>query len=185
MGGSLHFQEIQAAVRGRIHQNIKNFVETGTYKGDTTLMASKFFEKVFTTEIHEPLYEESKKRAQTEGATNIQFLLGNSVDLLETIVPNVLDGAVFFIDAHISGADSSWNREQRVPLLEELSVILKNKLGPSLFILDDVRFWRGKTCEAWDWSHISTDVITDLFVKHGYDILTCYESNDRFFILTI
>jgi hypothetical protein len=184
MGGSLQFEEIKEATQGRIHQNIRNFVETGTYKGDTTLMASKHFDKVFTTEIYEPLYVQSKKRAEDEGVSNIQFCLGNSVDLLKDIVPQVLEGAVFFIDAHISGNDSSWNQVQRVPLLEELSVILENKLGPSLFVIDDIRFWNGKKNEAWDWSHISSETVIELFEKYDYDILAYYESNDRFFVLT-
>lgn len=184
MGGSLQFEEIQEATHGRTHQNIKNFVETGTYKGDTTLMAAQHFEKVFTTEIFEPLHLETRKRAEDSGVSNITFLLGDSVDLLKEIVPQVLDGAVFFIDAHISGPDSGWNGAVRVPLMEELSIILEHKLGPSLFIIDDVRFWDGKKNEAWDWKHISTEKVIELFEKYDYDVLAYYESNDRFFVLT-
>ena len=181
MGGSLEYKEIQNATEGRVHATIKNFVETGTYKADTTLMAAKHYENVFTTEIHNKLYENSKRRAESEGVTNITFMLGNSIDLLKDIVPQVTDGAVFFIDAHISGSDSGWNGAQRVPLFEELDVILDGKVGPSVFIFDDIRLWKNET---WDWAHISNMKIIERFKKKGYNIVTFYEENDRFFVLT-
>ena len=184
MGGSLTYDEIHNATKGRKHSYIKNFVETGTYMADTTLLAAKHYDNVFTTEIDTRRYEQSKKRAEDEGVTNIDFLFGDSIELLETIAPQVTDGAIFFIDAHISGSDSGWNGKIRVPLMEELSVILKHKIGPSVFILDDIRFWKGHEKEAWDWSDISTEKVVKLFIDNGYDIATYYESNDRFFVLT-
>ena len=59
-----------------------------------------------------------------ENLSNIFFLLGDSLEKLPCIMPKVLDGAVFFIDAHISGGDSGWNQKIRVPLIEELDIIL-------------------------------------------------------------
>jgi len=184
MGGSLTYKEIQEATKGRKHANIKNFVETGTYKGDTTMLAASHYEKVFTTEIYTERYEESKKRAEDAGVTNIEFMFGDSSELLEIIAPQVTEGAVFFIDAHISGKDSSWNGRDRVPLMKELTVILKHNMGPSVFIINDLRFWSGKEQEAWDWSAISTENVVKLFVDNGYSLASFYESNDRFFVLT-
>lgn len=184
MGGPLTLEELQETTKGRKHTNIKYFVETGTYKGDTTLMAAQHYSKVYTTEIVEELYKSSMKRAEEENVNNIQFMLGDSVELLKEIVPEVIEGAIFFIDAHISGHDSGWNQKQRVPLMEELNVILSHKLGPSVFIFDDLRFWKGKEKQVWDWEHISAQDVLKCFIDHGYDICTFYEKNDRFFVLT-
>ena len=184
MGGPLTYEEIQEAIRGRKHKNIKNFVETGTYKGDTTMLAATHYEKVYTTEICYERYEQSKKRAEDASLSNIDFLFGDSIELLEFIAPKVNEGAVFFIDAHISGSDSSWNGKERVPLMKELQVILKHNIGPSVFIIDDVRFWKGKEQEAWDWCEISAEKIVKLFIDNGYELASFYESNDRFFVLT-
>lgn len=178
MGGPLTYDEIQGAGGT---EGIANFVETGTYKGDTTLMAAKHFEHVFTTEIHKGLYEESKERAKKEGVENIEFYLGDSVELLHDICPKVKDGAVFFIDAHISGSDSGWNGKQRVPLMDELKVILSYNVGPSVFIIDDLRLWKN---EVWDWAHVTDMGIVKLFVDSGYNIASFYEKNDRFFVVT-
>ena len=179
MGGSLLYEEFSANMNN--YKNIKYFVETGTYKADTTIAMSSHYDHVYTTEIHEGLYETSKKRAEDAGITNITFLRGNSIELLYDIVPKVLAGAVFFIDAHISGGDSSWNGVQRVPIMEELDVILSHKIGPSIFIIDDLRLWKDG---VWDWAHVTNIDIVKLFIERGFKVKSFYEKNDRFYVFT-
>ena len=183
MGGSLKYEEIINATQGdEKYQNIKNFVETGTYKGDTTLMASDYYDKVFTMEIVPELHYNSKLRAEKAGKTNINFYLGDSVKLLQQIVPLVQDGSVFFIDAHQSGFDTSNNGKQ-VPLMDELKVLLSTRLGPSLFIFDDVRFWVNHDQAAWDWTDVSEQGIIRTFTEKGYAVDKFFVHNDRFFVL--
>jgi len=183
MGGSLLYEEITSVTKDDIkYQNIKYFVETGTYHADTTLMAADHYEKVYTMEIVQNLYEGSKKRALEAGKNNIEFLLGDSVQHLKTIVPKVKEGAVFFIDAHQSGPDTSNNGKQ-VPLMEELKVILSTKLGPSLFIFDDTRFWVQHDQHAWDWADVSEQGIIKTFFDHNYHVEKFFVKNDRFFVL--
>ena len=163
-------------------KSVSNFVETGTYKGDTSLMAAEHFDKVFTMEIVEDLYRGSMERAAREGVTNVSFHLGDSLEVLPKILPQVEDGAVFFIDAHQSGPDTGNNQKHLVPLFEELDLILSRDLGPSVFIFDDVRFWEGQRQPAWDWAHISVKKILDKF--EGLFVIDSFVSNDRFFVLT-
>ena len=93
MGGSLTYDELADYLGWDLYKKIKNFVETGTYKADTTLMAAKHFQNVYTTEIVPALHNESKTKAEKAGLENITFLLGVSVELLKTITPKVLDCA--------------------------------------------------------------------------------------------
>jgi len=102
MGGYLKYTELGEYTSREEYKNIKNFVETGTYKATTTLMVSKHFDNVYTREIVEKLHFDSIKLAAAQGVTNIEFLLGDSVELLKTITPKVVDGCVFFLDAHQS-----------------------------------------------------------------------------------
>ena len=185
MGGSLKFSEILSATESYpVYRSIKNFIETGTYKGETAIMASSNYKTVYTIEISEERYQESKDTARLNNISNVIFYLGDSTYLLKEIIPLVLEGSIFFLDAHISGFDTKWNQQQRVPLLEELNIILSYKIGPSVFILDDVRFWKGNNNQVWDWEHIDSDTIINLFLKHGYKIVSCFEQNDRFYVLT-
>lgn len=180
MGGSLKSQEIIDIKTRDKYKNIKNFVETGTYKADTTILASTHYDNVYTTEIHEPLFVESKLRAQSEGVNNIKFYLGDSLNNLPAIMSELVGGSVFFLDAHISGNDSSWNGFIRVPLVEELNIILKYKLDPSVFIFDDLRLW--KTVKAFDWVHITNDYLIQIIQSSGFKIVESYEKDDRFYV---
>jgi hypothetical protein len=183
MGGSLTENEILYIQQvGPKYKNIKNFVETGTYKADSTVIAAKLYDNVYTIEIFKPLYEESKLRAENEGITNIQFYNGDSLDKLKEITPLVTDGAVFFIDAHISGNDSGWNGNDRVPIIQELDIILSHDLGTSVFIIDDLRLW--KTIKAFDWEHITNSVIIEKFKQRNIKINCFFEKSDRFYIFT-
>lgn len=183
MGGSLKQEEIEdIKKRGSPYNEIKNFVETGTYKGESTMIAAKHFSNVYTIEIFEPLYTESKEKAYNNGIENITFLLGDSLEQLQNIMPKVTDGAVFFIDAHISGGDSGWNGKIRVPLIEELDIILSYNLGPSVFIFDDLRLWN--TIKAWDWNHITNEFLVKKFEDKNIHLLSYFEKDDRFFVFT-
>ncbi len=164
-------------------RHLQNFVETGTYKGDTAMMAARNFFLVYTIEIVPALFQESMKRAADADVQNIRFNLGDSLEKLPAILAEVREGAFFFIDAHQSGADTGNNNKQRVPLLEELGLILGADLGPSVIIFDDVRFWKGENQQVWDWEHVSQEGITRIIIEAGKNIIDSYVKNDRFFVL--
>lgn len=174
MGGSLEFNEIPT-------NSCKHFVETGTYKANTTTRMARHFQHVHSIEIVEHLWKHSTQRIQQEGLNNVTLHHGDSVQKLHLIMPHVSDGAVFFIDAHQSGKDTG-NNGTWVPLLKELDVILSYDLGPSVFIIDDLRLW--KTQKPWDWKHITNETILDQFKSHNVTVVDSYEKNDRFFVIT-
>lgn len=184
MGGSLEFSEIENIYKlYPEYQNIQVFIETGTYKGETTRLASKYFNKVYTMEIKKELYDESKKIGKEQNCANITYFLGDSVEILKVLIPMVKESSIYFLDAHISGMDSGFNGKQCVPLIEELNIIVKNLEHPSIFIIDDLRFFVN-TQKPWDWSHISIETIKKLFEDNKIEILADYSSNDRYIILT-
>lgn len=180
MGGPLDYNEIKDANKD-MNWVFNNFVETGTYKGDTCIMASHYFPFVYTFEIVSALYNYSKKRAEEQGIHNISFNLGDSLTLLPQLVPTLKGGSIFFIDAHQSGHDTS-NNGIDVPLLEELDAILAHKLEPSLFIFDDMRFWKGQSQEAWDWAKISMATVDQKIREKGHSIVKSFPKNDRYFV---
>lgn len=180
MGGSLTYNELIEYLEMKEYKHIKNFVETGTYKADTTLMVSKHFKNVYTTEIVPALHNQSKERARQAGIENITFLLGDSVELLKDITPRVVQGAVFFLDAHQSGGDTSNNGKNHVPLFQELDVILSNKVGPSIYIVDDLRLFD----KFWDWVGITPATILAKFAEHGHNVSKSFAKNDRYYVFT-
>lgn len=184
MGGSLKWEEIYEIYKKYPqYKTTKIFVETGTYKGETTRMASSHFEKIYTMEIKKDLYEESKNTGEKMGCKNITYFLGDSINILKVLVPLINDSAIYFLDAHISGSDSGFNGKQYVPLMEEINIILENNKNPCIYIIDDLRFFINDN-KPWDWAHISINNIKKLFEINKIKIFDDFAIDDRYVILT-
>lgn len=155
MGGSLTEEEIHEITARYPEYDCKMFVETGTYKGETSRLASRFFKTVHTIEIVPKLFQEAKMASFQEGITNIVHHYGDSVKILEDIP---VESTVYFLDAHQSGWDTS-NNGKNVPLFDELAVILRKNPGKKIIIIDDVRLFS----RYQDWAGISVQSIIKFF----------------------
>ena len=189
MGGSLKFNEIEETFENNPEVLLRlkkgDFIETGTYHADTSIEMSEYFKNVYTTEIHYENYCYSLDAIESKNITNINTYYGDSLTCLEQIMPLINEWSVFFLDAHVSGDDSSWNGKQLVPLIEELDIILSyNKNNPALYIIDDTRFFDGTIIpQPSDWEHISPEKIVNVFLKHGAIPKSVNIQNDRMFII--
>lgn len=157
------------------------FIETGTYKGDSTHSAAQVFENVHTIELVDNLREQAKQKCQS--FDNIAFHKGDSVQVLRTIMVDVQGqgSCMWFLDAHQSGNDTSHVNEH-VPLLSEIRVIL-DTLDMSVshcFVIDDVRLFSN----FWDWEHVNFQVIEDIFQSKGFKMIDRSIKNDRFIFWT-
>jgi len=184
MGGSLPESEIKDILElcGISQKQMTMFIETGTYKADTTLEASRIFDQVYSIELVEALYKESVEKCKDK--ENISLFLGNTLELLPKIMEtsfsdDQVEGVVFFIDAHQSGPDTS-HIGKNVPCLDEITVILERLPHhiPSVFIVDDLRLFDA----FWDWKGINLITIEKLFKDHQRDIKRKLIRNDRFII---
>lgn len=191
MGGALTESELLEAINriGELqyrNHKIKDqstvtsgtFIETGTYKGHSSRLASKYFDRVKTIEIFEPLYLEAKKWGDDEKIQNIDYYLGDTLAVLPKIVQEQVKPAFYFIDAHISGMDSSWNGTVTVPLMNELEIVLKNNTRKSAFIIcfDDLRLFNLPP----DWTGIHCQSIIDKIEAFNFKVVDNYVKNDRF-----
>lgn len=177
MGGSLTDDEMTELI-SILPYGLVNAVETGTYMGDTSKVLSRYVKNVYTIEIKSELYEIAK--SNNDGINNIMYYLGDTIKLLPDICKRLDQPTLFFIDAHISGADTTWNNTQYVPLLEELDIILSNLINKSnnVFIFDDVRLFD----QYHDWKGITVDTIKEKFI--GIPMLYEFVDNDRFYVIT-
>jgi hypothetical protein len=109
------------------------FIETGTFKGETTRWAAKNFKQVVTVEIDPEMFSAAAETFREFG--NIDARLGDSRKILTEILPALNDcKPVIWLDAHACGKE-----DKDSPLLEEIELI--NRLCPRAAILiDDARF---------------------------------------------
>ena len=133
------------AKRKYITKKARNFkinllIESGTYLGQSTRYFARHFNTVYTIELSEELFNFAKKNMALQ---NIKFYQGNSAEILQKIVNELKTGAVFFLDAHMSGGVTVAG-ETATPVRIELA-ILENfpHLKNSILILDDARGFDG------------------------------------------
>lgn len=129
-------------------------IETGTFQGDSIEAVNSLFEEIHTIEIDEGRYLAAKSRL--EKYQNIHCNLGSSTDILPSIIELCRQkSCAWFLDAHSSG-------DVKVPLMDEIELILRGIEKPQLFIIDDVRLFD----KHWDWSGVSVQTIKALISKH-------------------
>lgn len=108
---------------------IDTVIETGTCLGATARLFSLLFDQVHTIEVFEPNYQQA--RALLSNTPNVQCYLGNSEQVLETILPSLKDKPIlFYLDAHWH---SHW------PLLNELEEISKTHRDNCIVVIDDFK----------------------------------------------
>lgn len=170
------------------------FIETGTFKGDTTNIAKDIFKNVYSIEIRENLYEKAKERFNAFG--NVTLLYGDSSVVLENIKSEIKNNAIFFLDAHWAGDLSSKGKSDS-PLLEELNILRERvDIYKDIIVIDDIGWvgkknkiifkpeWKSKYFPKggifkYDWTHINLKEIKNLFENARF-----IEKDDRLIIYT-
>jgi len=115
----------------------KTFVETGTFRGETTRWAAKHFDSVVTIERSEDLYRQYQQGLRDLG--NVEPILGDSGVVLPQVVSRLGNQpTVFWLDGHWSfGVTAGENNE--CPLLAELGA-LRQRQG-DVILIDDARLF--------------------------------------------
>lgn len=109
------------------------FVETGTYQGDGARFAATVFPRVVTIEIKREYQEQAIAKSP---APNIEFVLGDSAEVLPEIVTGLSGTTMFWLDGH-AGA-GLFAEKDNCPLLAELRAIAASPY-PHVILIDDAR----------------------------------------------
>lgn len=105
---------------------VKTFIETGTHVGASAIIASNYFDNVYTCENEPNYFQVAKKNIIESGVKNINYFYCSSLDMFENILP-LDEKIIVFLDAH---ADHDF------PLLGELEKLKKNFIKPIIIIHD-------------------------------------------------
>jgi hypothetical protein len=116
---------------------VRCFIEGGTFRAKTAKWAASHFRQVITIEASRILFDQLKP--QHHVFPNINFLFGDTRDLLPAIV-EALDGpAVFWLDSHWSAGDT-FGVNDECPLLKELEII-ESSPREHIILIDDARLF--------------------------------------------
>jgi hypothetical protein len=150
------------------------FVETGTYHGDTIIEMSKHFNKLYTIELSQDLYEQFQKREHNK--EKIKSILGDSTQKISEVISEIQGNTIFFLDGHFSSCGTAKGNKD-VPLIEEIESINSLFKFSGVIIIDDLRLFGTKKSE--DWSYITTESVTSPISER---IITTVSYNDRLII---
>ncbi len=115
--------------------NVKTFVESGTYLGETALKAARYFDAVHTVELSPMLYSEFKKKARV--LQNVIAYYGNSADVFPVFLSRLSGSNIlFWLDGHYSAGNTAFSKN---PLIAELNAIRDSSIKNSVILIDDIR----------------------------------------------
>ena len=137
------------------------FIETGTLNGGTIFSLEPYFNKLYTIEFSEKYYNNTKNKYS---GSKINFILGDSSIVFESLLPNITDKCIFFLDGHWSGGNTGRSNKD-CPLDEEITHINNLFTNEAIIIIDDFRLFgldksSGKIGE--DWSKINKENLLNI-----------------------
>jgi hypothetical protein len=162
--------ELLLALKDSFH--IDQFVETGTYLGDTSAWAANHFKSVISIEFAKPLYEDALKRFHNN--SNVRLIYGHSGEKLTELLPEIQQTSIFWLDSHWSGG-LTYGETDECPLLGELKAFIPSKLPHFLFI-DDARLFLSTPPQphnpaAWPSTMEIIDAIHKLHIPYKFFVI--------------
>ena len=160
------------------------FIESGTFMGETIFALEHYFDKLYTIELSEKYYNDTTKKYN---GNKINFILGDSSTVFGSLLPNITEKCIFFLDGHWSGNDTGRSTVD-CPLNEEIAHINHLFKNEAIIIIDDFRLFgldksSGKLDE--DWSNINKENLLNILksrINKVYHLDSEFAKDDRLII---
>lgn len=169
-----HLVKRNVVIRYGRKYSARVLIETGTFTGEMVEACKHRFDRIYSIELDSSLANAATSRF--EESEHISIVEGDSAHILSDILETVLEPAVFWLDAHYSGGNTSIG-ESWSPVLRELEVILSHPVRDHIVLIDDARGFVGTDAETTieelrelvarerpDWRF---DVKNDIIRAHG------------------
>ena len=138
--------------------NYEVLVETGTFLGEMVEIQKKNFKYVFSVELGLELYKKAVKRFDSD--LNVKIFFGDSGKVLPSILLQVNQPSIFWLDGHYSGEITA-KGEKECPIFEELEAIFANKSNNHILLIDDAR------CFVGDGDYPTIEELTKVIKGHN------------------
>jgi len=112
---------------------LRVMVETGTNLGNMINAQKDRFREIYSIELDQWLAARAKRKFAN--LPNIHLYQGDSGKVLPTIVPQIHEPALFWIDAHWGDIDA--------PVKKELECIYRHPVRDHVLLIDDARYFDG------------------------------------------
>ena len=136
------------AVRAHIRRHgIQQFVETGTYMGDTLAYVAATGVQCASIELSPQLYQAARRRFAAAG--NVRLVEGDSGIRLPEMLGDIHRPVLFWLDGHYSSGVTA-SAAIQTPISSELQAILRHPVKGHVILIDDARCFDGSN----DYPHL-------------------------------
>lgn len=115
---------------------LRVLIETGTYYGDMVDAMKDYFNRIYSIELSDELYEKAKQKFS--GDDRIEIIHGDSGIELGKLIANLDQAALFWLDGHYSAGVTA-KGDKDTPIYEELTHIFCSPQKGHVIIIDDAR----------------------------------------------
>ncbi|MDR1090644.1 MAG: hypothetical protein LBL79_06165 [Prevotella sp.] len=148
--------------------NVDTLIETGTYLGDMVYAQRKLFKKIYTIELSKELFKRCRKRLNKY--KHIEVIQGDSGVILESLVRELNQKALFWLDGHYSGGVTA-KGDKESPVIQELKTILQSNIE-HIILIDDARNFDGTN------DYPTVEQLKALILEGGYPDSTIKVEDD-------
>lgn len=120
--------------------HIHTFIESGTYLGDMVWAQRNNFDKIYSIELSKELVVFNRKRFSKY--PHIEIIQGDSGKILSTLIKELNEKSLFWLDGHYSGEDSA-RGDKDCPVAEEVKAILSSGIE-HIIIMSDAGSFTGQ-----------------------------------------
>lgn len=131
-----------------IASGYRRFVETGTYLGETTRIIADLDLEIDTIELGANLYDRAVPLFADR--PKVRLHLGDSTRLLPTILRDLPEPAVFWLDGHFSSGNTA-RGDKVTPIQEELLALEAHPVRDHIILVDDIRGFGGNDYPTVEW----------------------------------
>lgn len=160
-----HKEKQQVVIDYSNKYNLKVLVETGTYTGQMVEACLLQFDKIYSIELCEKLYNNALDKFKN--CNNVYLLQGDSGIILKYVIDKLQCPALFWLDGHYSGGITVLG-DKVTPIIEELTHIFNNIIVYNIILIDDARLFGTSN------GYPNLQTIKDMAINHNYK----YELND-------
>lgn len=118
------------------------WVETGTYRGETTQLLAGHAQRVYSIEPEMTLYAEAVKNFKHHA--NVELINGTSEDVFPLLLPKLSGNICFWLDGHYSG-NETFKGPLDTPIVQELDFVAEHlpRWEKAVVLIDDIRLFTG------------------------------------------
>ncbi len=145
---------------------LRVLVETGTYRGEMVRAMAGGFDRIYSIELDRALFLAVQE--QLRRRRHVRLLLGDSTSQLPQVLAELDGPALFWLDAHYTGAHAG-RADVNTPIMRELAAVAAHAVKSHVVLIDDARLFTGG--DDYPTLALLHECTQRLFPQHVFEVL--------------